>query len=920
LRTVFQKTKVEKSGEGWWVVLDMLQRTDVRLVSRLTRKMLNHLSWAGIEEADDILGQFGSFARGEVEMDENRPSSPGSPRSLTALTETVFGVAGRSLSEKVILDLMQKWIKEDRSGFLVKIIENPASSMPEIVNALNRYHHLSLDGTELSASREQGIRISLIRRLLSDHPEFVGVAKDFIGMKDLYSLLQSVVFPADSHGKLGGKGSGLFLAGCILERFKSQKEILREVKLPRTWYLASDSILSFINYNDLEDVVEQKYEDIDQVRAEYPYIIHVFKNSNLPPDIVNGLSAILDEVGETPLIIRSSSLLEDRSGTSFAGKYKSLFIANQGGKQQRLTALMDAIAEVYASTFGPDPIRYRQERGLIEFHEEMGVLIQEVVGTRVGHYHIPAFAGVAFSQNEFRWSRRLRTSDGLMRMVPGLGTRAVDRVSDDYPILVAPGQPSLRVNVTLDEQIRYSPKRIDVINLRTNSFETVQIAQLLKEYGGEYPMINRLISFLDHDRLREPMGKDVDFEKGHPVVTFGGLIGKTNLVEQIATMLQVLAEEFRTPVDIEFAHDGTSLYLLQCRAQSLVRQAPPVTLPRDVPKDRILFTADKYVATGMVPNVTHIVYVDPARYSELHSREEMLAVGRIVGKLNQLLPKHQFILMGPGRWGSRGDIRLGVSVTYSDINNSSMLIEVARRTRDYVPELSFGTHFFQDLVEASIRYLPLYPDESSVVFNEEFLTTSRNVLAELLPEYEQFSGVVRVIDIPATMHGTVLQIFMNGDQEEALGVLMEPDAKTAVPVFDLPPVMQAEKREENHWRWRLRAAEHLAGQLDHGRFGVKAAYVFGSTKNATAGPQSDIDLLLHFDGSESQRKELLSWLDGWNLSLSYMNYLRTGFTIDPLLDIHLITDDDVKHRTSYAARIGATTDSARPLPIGIFRK
>ncbi len=127
---------------------------------------------------------------------------------------------------------------------------------------------------------------------------------------------------------------------------------------------------------------------------------------------------------------------------------------------------MDAIAEVYASIFSPDPIEYRIEHGMIDFNEEMGILIQEVVGKKVGHYFMPAFAGVAFSRNEFRWSQRIRREDGLVRMVPGLGTRAVDRFSDDYPILVAPGQPNLRVNVTIDEKIHYSPKKIDVINFR----------------------------------------------------------------------------------------------------------------------------------------------------------------------------------------------------------------------------------------------------------------------------------------------------------------------------------------------------------------------------------------------------------------------------------------------------------------------
>ena len=136
--------------------------------------------------------------------------------------------------------------------------------------------------------------------------------------------------------------------------------------------------------------------------------------------------------------------------------------------------LMDAIAEVYASTFGPDPIEYRREQGLLDYHEEMGILIQAVVGQKVGNYFFPAFAGVALSNNEFRWSNRINPEDGLVRIVPGLGTRAVDRVSDDYPILMAPGEPNLRVNVTLDEIIRYSPKYIDVINLKTSTLRLIE--------------------------------------------------------------------------------------------------------------------------------------------------------------------------------------------------------------------------------------------------------------------------------------------------------------------------------------------------------------------------------------------------------------------------------------------------------------
>ena len=149
----------------------------------------------------------------------------------------------------------------------------------------------------------------------------------------------------------------------------------------------------FVYCNHLEDVFSQKYKEVDEVRQEYPDIVQVFKNSQFSATIVKGLSLALDDLGDKPLIVRSSSLLEDRFGAAFSGKYKSLFLANRGTKQERLEALMDAIAEVYASTFGPDPIQYRAERNLLDFQEGMGVLIQEVVGTRIGDLFPAGFRG-----------------------------------------------------------------------------------------------------------------------------------------------------------------------------------------------------------------------------------------------------------------------------------------------------------------------------------------------------------------------------------------------------------------------------------------------------------------------------------------------------------------------------------------------
>ncbi len=268
--------------------------------------------------------------------------------------------------------------------------------------------------------------------------------------------------------------------------------------------------------------------------------------------------------------------------------------------------------------------------------------------------------------------------------------------------------------------------------------------------------------------------------------------------------------------------------------------------------------------------------------------------------------------MGPGRWGSRGDIKLGVSITYSDINRTAVLIEIARRSGGYTPDLSFGTHFFQDLVEGEIRYLPLYPDDEGIVFNDRFLSGSPNILADLLPEYAHLAGAVKLIDVPRATGGKVLRVLMNAELNEAIGILAEPQTGTR-----LAPAAPEEgaRPAEQFWVWRLHMAERLASELDAGRFGVVALYVFGSTKNATAGLKSDIDLLVHFRGTPEQRAELGLWLEGWSLALDEMNYQKTGYRTGGLLDAHVVTDEDIANKTSYAIKIGAVTDAARALPM-----
>lgn len=771
------KEKMSKErGVKSHAIVDTLKRSERKLFIYLARRMLHYLCWNGIVEAEKLMREFGTIKRykedDDIAYDENRPVRKQAIEQILNLSDEIFRIASENIDEDRILSCIQKWIQEDKSRFLVKAVENPSSSLSDLVNAITRYHFMESEDIAISPSIDMGLRVALVRRFLSDHLEFIQVAKNYIQISDYYDFVQRIISPEGSRGLLGGKCAGLILATQIIRRSEQASGLFKNVQVPKTWYITSDGLMSFLHHNNLEEVIEQKFKSLEEIESEFPNIIQIFKNSYFPPEIIKGLSIALDSFGEVPIIVRSSSLLEDRVGATFSGKYRSLFLANQGSKAERLEALMDAIAEVYASTFGPDPIIYRTERGLLDYHEEMGVMIQEVVGKRVDDYYFPVFSGVAFSKNEFRWSARIQREDGLIRAVSGLGTRAVDRLADDYCILIAPGKPEIRVNVTPEESLRYSTRMMDVINLKKNVFETVSLPEFLKKHGEDIPEIQNVVSVYKDGHIQMPSSSfGIRFDEDTLIVTFEGLINRTPLIKQLKALLDLLEERLEYPVDIEFSYDGENLYLLQCRSQSYSKELLPSVIPTDIPKDRILFTANRYVSNGEISGITHIVYVNPVAYGELSGLKQLHAVARAIGKLNKVLPKRRFILMGPGRWGSRGDIKLGVNVMYSEINKAAILIEIARKKGNYEPELSFGTHFFQDLVESSIRYLPLYPDDAGVIFNQAFFDQSPNVLGELLPDLSGLSDTIQVVDLTKIDEDAELRILMNAEIDQAVAFI-----------------------------------------------------------------------------------------------------------------------------------------------------
>jgi predicted nucleotidyltransferase len=378
--------------------------------------------------------------------------------------------------------------------------------------------------------------------------------------------------------------------------------------------------------------------------------------------------------------------------------------------------------------------------------------------------------------------------------------------------------------------------------------------------------------------------------------------------------MSLLQEKLGFPVDIEFASDGENFYILQCRQQSKSQGTSPVAIPKDISDDNIIFTANKYISNGKVTGIKTVVYIDPEAYGKLEKYQDLVNIGVAVGELNKILPRRSFILMGPGRWGSRGDIKLGVQVTYSDINNSSLLIEIANRKSKYQPEPSFGTHFFQDLVEAQIKYLPLYPEENGIKFNNYFFSRTINSLEKIIPAYSYLSDVIKVINVPENYYGKNLIVLMNADLEKAVAYIdysLSPDIDLDAEIREKEP----EQIDGQGWKWRHYMAEKISSQLDLKKFSVKGIYLFGSTNTCTARLNSDIDLLIHFNGTDEQKQKLDIWFNGWSKALSEINYLKTGYKSDGLLDIHYITDQDIKDKNSYAAKINSIYDPATPLRI-----
>ena len=545
-------------------------------------------------------------------------------------------------------------------------------------------------------------------------------------------------------GMIGGKACGMLLARAII---RNTEPDINEVLEPHdSFYIGSDVYYTYIVDNNFWDLrIRQRTEEGYYALAD-EFASQLMKG-RFSDEMRGQLSRIIEYYGQDPYIVRSSSILEDGFGNAFAGKYESVFCANRGTPEERLYEFENAIKTVYASTMNMSALDYRKRRGLDKRDEQMALLVQRVSGSYYGTYYMPCAAGVGYSYSPYSFLKSSDQSAGMLRLVMGLGTSAVDRTEGSYPRLVSLDMPEKTIYSSDAERHKFSQGRVEVMNTSMHELERLP----LRTIEPEMPEYLKAI-LLEHDfeaesRLRE-MGRTVS----STFISCHGLVSNKTLMSRMQRMLRRIQDEYEYPVDTEFtinvSDDGEySIDLLQCRPLQVISDRAGITVPSDIPKENILLESrGASMGLSKASKLDIIVYVDPVAYYNMPYREKA-SVAKMIGRINwhyRNMGKHM-MLMVPGRVGTSSP-ELGVPTSFAEISEFDVVCEMEELRAGYNPELSYGSHFFQDLVEAEILYTAVFNNEKTLHFAPEKLRELKSILGEI-DEESGLEEIVAVYDV-----------------------------------------------------------------------------------------------------------------------------------------------------------------------------
>jgi hypothetical protein len=600
-----------------------------------------------------------------------------------------------------------------------------------------------LDQLELGTCKYEDItqlKEKIIRMIITRDPKLFLIAKEYFDLEDLLSIGKRII----GTGLIGGKSVGMLLAQAILKKNGSKWQD----KLERhdSFFIGSDVFYTYLVANDcwwLRYNI-RKTKDFKELATKGRELL---ESGDFPNDIIEQFRNMLNYFGQSPIIVRSSSLLEDAYGNAFSGKYDSIFIANQGTPKERLNNFVTAIKKVYKSTLSEKALYYRLNRDLLDKDEQMAILVQRVSGTPYGNYFYPQLAGVGYSYNPFVWNEEIIPEAGLIRVVFGLGTRAVERYDDDYTRIVALSAPNLRPESSSEDKQKYNQRKIDIIDLKNNVFSTKYFDKLILE-SKNFPVD----IFASRDYEIEDKLAELGAEQEYHFLDLDKNILSSPIIKDLQEILQALAEVYKHPIDIEFTVNYVDdnfykIYVLQCRPFQVKSKVEKIEEPKAIKSENILMkSVGPIIGNGIIGNVDRLIYVRPEAYGKL-SAQERYKIARIIGRLNYLQKQDKnktYFLAGPGRWATSSP-SLGVPVAFQEIDSISIICEIAEMHQDLVPNISLGTHFFNDLVESDMLYLAIDPKVQGSILNKAKILQMKNYLSELLPEAENYQDIIKVI-------------------------------------------------------------------------------------------------------------------------------------------------------------------------------
>ncbi|MBQ1491631.1 MAG: phosphoenolpyruvate synthase, partial [Blautia sp.] len=566
------------------------------------------------------------------------------------------------------------------------------------------------------------------------------LVRHYFGPEDYFALRDRMI----GSGAIGGKACGMLLARKIAQTEIPEFSTYSEPH--DSFYIGSDVFYTYIVSNGdwrlrLRQRSKEGYFEAADTLKEH------LLSGRFPGKIREQFQKVLDYFGQNPYIVRSSSFLEDGFGNAFAGKYESVFCVNRGSEQERLEAFENAVRTVYASTMDLSALEYRLRRGLDKKDEQMAILVQRVSGTYYGRYYLPCAAGVGYSHSAYQWYPNMDPKAGMLRLVMGLGTKAVDRTQEDYPRLANLDRPAITVYTNVAQKHRFSQRHVDVLDCKENRYREVSMEQLL----GDLPLWYKR-AVMEHDyeaenRLRE-MGtyRDVWF------ISCQRLLENKTFTNLMQSILKTLERVYGTSVDVEYAinldKDGEFVVnLLQCRPLYLGSENEAVDLEK-VSVSRALFEVkDASMGSSRYRQVDVVVQIDPAKYNAFpYGRKAEVA--RAVGRINRHYAgtDKNLLLMAPGRVGTSSP-ELGIPTSFADISCFSEICEVSDSRTGFMPELSYGSHMFQDMVEAEMSYSAVWNDHRTLRYDPELLAGEKDFFLEICPEAADLKDLITVREV-----------------------------------------------------------------------------------------------------------------------------------------------------------------------------